>query len=552
MPRCVPCGDSPRMSLVTFADERTGWLAGGFGVARTADGGKSWQLATTPPPGPVLRASFSGSSGVAVGEFEGVAVSGDGGATWRQYRPIPGQVTDVQAMPGRLLASTAQHLYASTDGGIVWKKAGTFAGSASHASRIHFSDATHGTAATAAEVAMTHDAGRTWAGSGGTTGVRNGVFTRDATTAFAVGVDGAGPCSYSLRRTTDGGTLSAVSPPTGPSAEMGLVDVGFAGDTGYAVGWEGALLRSTDAGATWVAETPPASYERVTFRSVSLLSADRAVAVTYGGGLVSRDSPAVVVSAHPFRGAGLGLLGVAALALVGGGVRAVTARPDAVAISLIAAGVVAGAGGGLAVRSERDEVAGRHVAAREEASGADVIGTLGSYRPVVPTSAPPSASASASATPTPSVSVSVSASPTATPSATPTPARTTQPPPVTSSPTRRPTTPPPTTKPPGKFTVTPAKVAQQCDTEYGVPSFAVQLKNTTSKPVAWDVYFVEQGWATTQQQEGTVPANATTTIYIYPDGSQVCTVDAPTDFHLQVRSDTAAVLGTVTDRVTPP
>lgn len=85
-----------------------------------------------------------------------------------------------------------------------------------------------------------------------------------------------------------------------------------------------------------------------------------------------------------------------------------------------------------------------------------------------------------------------------------------------------------------------------------MPSFAVQLKNTTSKPVAWDVYFVEQGWATTQQQEGTVPANATTTIYIYPDGSQVCTVDAPTDFHLQVRSDTAAVLGTVTDRVTPP
>lgn len=554
LPRCAPCGDSPQLCVVQFESDRVGWIAGAFGVARTDDGGTSWRLATTPPPGPVLRASFHGSRGVAVGSFEGVAVSGDGGLTWKQYRPIPGTVYDVQALPDRLLAATASVLYASTDGGIVWKKQGTFAGGDTYGSRFHFADALHGTVVSAVQASVTHDGGRTWRGLTNTyyTTIRLGAFTRDATHAYSVGVSGKGPSEYVLERSTDGATFDDVTAPPGESVYRGLADIAFSGDTGYAVGWEGALLRSTDAGATWVRETPPPSYERTTFRGVAVLSADRAIAVTWGGGIVTRDMPAFTETSHPYRPIGVGLVAIGGIALIGGGVRAVVARPDLVVGALVGGGLVVGGGGGVAVSVAKDALPDVSIVAQQEQPGAGVALATGAPAPP----ALPTATATPAAGATPTSGPSLTSSPTvAATTAAPTSA------PPSTAPTRRPTTAPPTSKPPGTFTVTPATVSQQCSPNAALPSFTITLKNGTSSTVAWTLEFVEYAgndpWASAQVTNGALGAGQSTVVTIYPNGQAVCPgMNQTTDYHLRVRQDTQAtvggpILGTVTDHISP-
>ncbi|HEX8001257.1 MAG TPA: YCF48-related protein [Mycobacteriales bacterium] len=546
MPHCAPCGDAPRMTVVQFAGERTGWLAGGFGVARTDDGGTSWVLARG-LPGPVGRASFAGSRGVAVGSFEGVAVSSDGGLTFTQYRPIPGKVYDVQALPDRLLAATASTLYSSTDG-VVWKQAGRFAGGDTFGANLHFADAAHGTVSSAVQVATTHDGGRTWhdgVSHGYGTTIRTRAFTRDATHAYAVGVSGKGPSEYVLEASSDGGaTFSKPAVPAAPTVYRGLSDVAFSGDTGYAVGWEGTLLRSTDAGASWVREEPPPSFERTTFKSVSVLSPDRAIAVTWNGGLVTRNAPAFTVTSHPYRGLGIALAGLGGLLLAGAGTRAVVARPDLVAGGLLAAGVVAAGSGVAAIGVSDDALPGVSAVAQEEDPGAGVALATGSpsATPSVTPSATPSVTPSLSPTPTP---VRTTAAPTTAP-------------PTSAPPTVLPTTLKPTaTKAPGKFTVTPAALTQTCGPN-GLPSFTVTLKNGTNAAVDWTMEFVEPDWASTGNAPayGTVPAGATRTVTVYPN-PQICQgMNQPTDYHLRVRQDTHAavggpVLGTVTDTVKP-
>ena len=552
LPRCEPCGDSPGLKVVQFASPEVGWLAGSFGVAWTDNGGTSWQLARG-LPGTVERASVNGSRGVAVGSFEGLAVSTDAGHTWKQYRPIPGKVYDVQALPDRLLAATASQLYSSTDG-IVWKAVGHFAGGDTYGSRIHFADATHGTMVSAVQVSTTHDGGRTWRVAYSNTyytTLRLGAFTRSADSAFSVGVSGKGPSEYFVER-VEGTTFTDVEGlPTPVSVYRGLSDVAFAGDTGYAVGWEGVLLRSTDGGATWVRETPPPSYERTTFKSVAVLSADRAIAVTFGGGIVTRDAPAITDVSHPYRPLGFGLAALGGAALLGAGARVVLARPDVVAGALGVVGLVAGGGGAAAITVSEDALPDVSVIAEAEPAGAGLTLVEGTASPTA--SATPSATATASASPT--ATVSPTASRTSSP---PTTAPTT-----TTTPVVKPTTKPPTTKPPGTFTVTPANLSQKCGPNHDLPSFTITLKNGTSSPVAWTLEFDlatngQDPWAGAQEPSGTLAAGQSKTVTIYPNGPAVCGgLNGPTDFRVRVRQDTQStvggpLLGTVTDRVSPP
>lgn len=545
LPRCAPCGESPGLKVVQFASPNVGWLAGSFGVAWTDNGGTSWQLARG-LPGAVERASVNGSRGVAVGSFEGLAVSGDGGRTWKQYRPIPGKVYDVQALPDRLLAATASQLYSSTDG-IVWKAVGHFAGGDTYGSRIHFADATHGTMVSAVQMSTTHDGGRTWRAARTNTyytSLRLGVFTRSASSAFAVGVSGKGPSEYFMERVDGTAFADVTGLPTPATVYRGLSDVAFTGDIGYAVGWEGVLLRSTDGGTTWVSETPPPSYERTTFRGVATLSADRAIAVTYGGGIVTRDAPVLTDVSHPYRPLGIGLAVLGGAALAGAGARVVVARPDLVAGALGLAGIVAAGSGTAAITVSRDTVPGVSVLVQQEPAGAGLTLVSG----------------------TPSPTATATSSPSATVSTTPTPTRTTSAPttaPTTNPPTVRPTTrPPATTKPPGTFKVTPANLAQTCSPNQELGQFTITLKNGTSSPVVWTLEFDlatngQDPWAGAQQQSGTLAAGQSKTLAIYPNGQAVCGgLNGPTDFRIRVRQDTQStvagpVLGTVTDRVSP-
>jgi hypothetical protein len=125
-----------------FRDADDGWVASADGttvsVARTTDGGTSWQVTTIPAGEPIGALSIgfdSGPDGVGLdgGLVAKVQTSGafskahlystaDGGASWRAATaPVAGQVT--VEPDGRLWLAggvLGNELYTSTDGGTSW------------------------------------------------------------------------------------------------------------------------------------------------------------------------------------------------------------------------------------------------------------------------------------------------------------------------------------------------------------------------------------------------------------------------------------------------
>ena len=81
------------LTAVSFADDKTGWAVGQWGVViKTVDGGETWTLrrsdiATDRPLFSVLF--VDANRGVAVGLWSLVLATDDGGATWKERPPPP-------------------------------------------------------------------------------------------------------------------------------------------------------------------------------------------------------------------------------------------------------------------------------------------------------------------------------------------------------------------------------------------------------------------------------------------------------------------------------
>lgn len=516
-PVSCSCGNALSVDLV---DADRGYLGTDSGVNRTDDGGWTWKALPFPVSGDVRRVSFADrDNGAAVGAFEGVVVTRDGGSTWTQYRPWSGRTYDVVALPDRWLGLAESGLYASTDRGRVWKKVHDSFLPLTTFQRMAWSDPSTGIVANAAYAFTTNDGGRTF-----TSAATSSLFAFDALSLAPFTGVVAGERSVHSGRAWVGHVEASRHTPY-PFTDRGVADeqvhgLAASGSTYYAVGVEGLLARSTDAGRTWTYEPTPPSYERSTFYDVDTLDASHAIVAVYSGRVLLRQAATVHdVTTAPHRGVGLGLAGLALLAAGGAGWALVTKQPKPLAFGLVGATLAAGIPGALLALDTR--TCHPSGCGTVSAVSADVDG-------LVP---PPTASATPSATPTATATPSPTASPTTSPTPSP-----------TASPTPRPT---PSRVPLGDFTVSPRTADSYC-TKQGnsfVPDVVdLALHNGTALPVGWsakasaDPQQNLSAWARVQPSSGRLLPGRTAVVHVTPE-AVYCDPQRPPSTRTVVVSD---------------
>ena len=312
---------------------------GTVSVARSTDGGGTWQAAQVPDlPGIYAgeAAAFAdGDHGMLVaaplrGETEVLATS-DGGASWtmvfERRDPAPTEaISFVTAQVGYGLGSPADPaaVLRTSDGGATWTQVGDVPGNGPPPfgqDVLAFTDTEHGWAITAAHALVrTTDGGRTWAPAAVASGPDTVSAVAFADSQYgciqAVGPEGA------LWSTADGGATWAVVPagearvmrsaagPSGQRAPLcasvaanpawvasgapvgGTTPVGAAGGQSrwlwFNAGQANRLLATHDAGRTWTQYILPSTVREP--RSVSFLDARRGWMLTSGDHRVLRTS----------------------------------------------------------------------------------------------------------------------------------------------------------------------------------------------------------------------------------------------------------------------
>jgi len=298
------------LNEIFFSDAQNGWGVGAESdIVHTADGGLTW---TNPMGGvyssqqnPNNRYPLEGVSfadplrGIAVGVCGSLLTTSDGGASWTSR--LSGSCT----VSGRMAFTDANHLWTAqsegeilytTDGGARWNRTSLPLG-VGEISQIDFVDNLNGWLAvrgnTVGDQFVFHstDGGRSWVQQGAHDGgTLYGIDALDARTIVAVGYN----CCYGPRidRSTDGGqTWSSIAHPLHPYGGIfQAVDFPTA-TTGWIAGRAGALLKSTDAGATWVQQNPLGLYGGPSFFNLSFADANN-------GWVVASDGPSLHYLLH--------------------------------------------------------------------------------------------------------------------------------------------------------------------------------------------------------------------------------------------------------------
>jgi photosystem II stability/assembly factor-like uncharacterized protein len=242
-------GTTNALHDIYFFDATQGLTVGEQGlILRTTDGGAGWQGVASGVKDGLRAVSFSGVNGISAGDSQDVVYSTDSGSSW--------QIGQSGFFGPPLLGA---HMLSSTAGFVTGQNAvfqpwvgNTTDGGASWVFHPFYFDNKEG---------------------GGTD-----VFFFDLNTGVVSGIvfDGHG----AIARTTDGGTNWSTS-----FFDQGLQGVDFPIiASGFAVGWVGEILHSTDSGITWTNQTSgtSANLNDVSFASDAL----RGIAVGDSGSIL--------------------------------------------------------------------------------------------------------------------------------------------------------------------------------------------------------------------------------------------------------------------------
>ncbi len=278
----------------SLLDRNTGWIVGAFGmVARTHDGGKTWQVQKSGTSEHLFDvAFFDTSNGWAVGRSGTIVHTSDAGDTWQP------QVSATQQHLFSVRAISTQRAFAVGDWGTIISTSN--GGKTWEARSIDrdvilnsqsWPDAQHGwVVGEAGTILVTSDGGTTWQDQ--QAGVEKTLFGScftDTQHGWVVGLDGM------ILRTTDGGaTWEAQRGDTrvGGLEQVGakagvenpsLYNIALAGQIGYAVGEGGAVFVSEDGGSTWQRKPVPAAVNMRWIRSVSLVPGTHGLLVGANG-----------------------------------------------------------------------------------------------------------------------------------------------------------------------------------------------------------------------------------------------------------------------------
>ena len=239
------------LTSVSFADEVQGWAVGHWGVVlATRDGGETWtvQRQDAGEDRPLFGVHFfDAHHGVAVGLWSLVLVTADAGATWRSIAPPPpaGSMKADLNLLG-LFADDRGRVYAAAERGMLLRS---------------------------------DDRGASWTYA--STGYKGSFWTG---LALPGGVLLAAGLRGSLYRSADDGR-SWVRVETGSTSSITAMAVHE--DKVVAVGLDGLMLRSSDAGATFSSQVRT---DRAALTGVTTTSGGRTVLLSRQGVVPSPES----------------------------------------------------------------------------------------------------------------------------------------------------------------------------------------------------------------------------------------------------------------------
>jgi photosystem II stability/assembly factor-like uncharacterized protein len=246
--------DRDLYSIRFAADGKTGWIVGEDGlILKTDDGGKTWTAQQSGNPNSLFKvAVIDDQHAVAVGDNAAIVQTSDGGAHWQTVK-APKDVTlfDVTFLDPNDGWSVGEFncIFKTTDGGKTWTLA--YGGNTGDFTigpflTISFTDPQHGMAAgLSGGTVVTSDGGKTWTTQ----------QLPDQVSSYAVAINSSnkkvwlgGVGGRMFDQTINGAWQSAPR-----SSFHDITDIAFAGNVGVAVGLDGTILVTNNAGDQWQA-----------------------------------------------------------------------------------------------------------------------------------------------------------------------------------------------------------------------------------------------------------------------------------------------------------
>jgi photosystem II stability/assembly factor-like uncharacterized protein len=256
------------VNAMHFVSSTLGYVVGDQGfIARTDDGGQTWtpQISTVQTTLNDVH-FFDANLGLAVGDGSTILHSTDGGTTWTPVT-VPGfgnayGVSFADADVAITVGTNGARLR-SVDGGASWTRLDVPVNVVETRTlrSVIFTSATTGFAAGGQSnpIMRTDDAGQTWAKVPGASasGATDGSCGFGAIALLGNKGLAAATCGW-LAHSSDGGVSWTKFPAVGLHLETDTFDVAFGAGSAVAVavGGEGQLYRTTNAGASWTSLFP--------------------------------------------------------------------------------------------------------------------------------------------------------------------------------------------------------------------------------------------------------------------------------------------------------
>jgi photosystem II stability/assembly factor-like uncharacterized protein len=253
---------------ISFVSAQTGYLMTFNGAIRkTTNGGQDWKTVSQLIAGPVIDAVdaaqfVSENVGYAGQEYGQIAKTTDGGVTWTtmmvadsNFQSATRALTILNENTGFFARSNkaydSDQFARTTNGGLSFTTRDT--ATKKQPRSIAFLDANRGfIGAGSGILRATSDGGATWfvpTLSGTPTGVSktgdiNGFCIVDSANMWLVG-------SKMFYKSTDLGKTWSYVAHGGVTADSLFYSIAFSGNTGYAIGYTGLMVKTTDGGASW-------------------------------------------------------------------------------------------------------------------------------------------------------------------------------------------------------------------------------------------------------------------------------------------------------------
>ena len=237
---------------IEFLNVSTGYAVAGFGegdILKTTDAGETWVSQVSVYTLPLYGIAFtSAETGYLAGSIN-IKKTTNGGQNWidiytSTQNEIFGDIFFTNVNTGYAVGSYGK-LLKTTNAGTTWNSS-TIPNSGTFLNSVYFVNENTGYAAGADNKALkTTDAGNSWAVLSVTSGIWgfNNIYFSDINTGYLSSANG-------LFKTTSGGSVwFQLGAPAG-----GYNSVQFRNNYGYAVAGDGKIIKSTDAGNTWIVQ----------------------------------------------------------------------------------------------------------------------------------------------------------------------------------------------------------------------------------------------------------------------------------------------------------